>query len=62
MKGSLYRPAILKPQSKFVFPAVDIVNYDSLFKEKWITFKKEMASWEYFYTVYIEVPQNLQFI
>lgn len=24
--------------------------------------KKEMASWEYFYAVYIEVPHNLQFI
>lgn len=39
MKGYLYQLAILKPQSKFVFPAVEIVSYASLFKETWITFR-----------------------
>lgn len=42
---------------------MEIVNYDYDLKKNGLHLKKkEMASWEYFYAVYIEVPQNLQFI
>lgn len=52
MKGSLYRPAILKPQSEFVFPAVEIVRHSMppLKKMDYIHLKKCTA---YLGSIYI---------
>lgn len=64
MKGSLYRSAILKPQSKFVFPAVEMVSYASLFTETWITLIKQWhlgSIYICYVKVCIEVMQNLKF-
>lgn len=41
MKGSLYRPALLKPQSKFVFPDVEIVSYASVLRKNMDYVNKE---------------------